>query len=86
MVADAPARKQLLGKEIKNEEKLREMWFLLRMEAINQSNNAMARSKHQLVLYLWQNIQNINCNNEKLHRGENRSLSPLGDQILVGNM
>ena len=44
MVADAPARKQLLGKEIKTEEKLREMRSLLRMEAINQSNNAMARS------------------------------------------
>ena len=70
MVADAPARKQLLGKVIKTEEKFREMWSLLRMGAINQSKNAMARSKHQLVLYLWQNIQNINFNNEKLHRGE----------------
>ena len=70
MVADASARKQLLGKVIKTEEKLREMWSLLMMEAINQSNNAMARSEHQLVVYLKQNIQNINCNNEKLHRGK----------------
>ena len=44
MVADASARKQLLGKVIKTEEKLREMWSLLMMEAINQSNNAMVGS------------------------------------------
>ena len=40
MVADASTRKQLLGKVIKTEEKLRETWSLLMMEAINQSNNA----------------------------------------------
>ena len=46
--------------------------------------------KELASISLWQNMQNINCNNEKLHRGElgfkgirqSRSIWPLGDQIL----